>query len=166
VVICYNCNSPGHFARNCTMMSDLSSMNTPVFQKVCAKCKRFGHWKSECTPAVQMRSSKCYNCGQFGHFAASCVNRQVDQQSWSYPRQVPQPPPDPPLAPTLPCPPPPPPVPVYSWWPRGSTLLGESAPNVAPNIAPDVAPKVVRTVVIDLTSLIQGPHTGEDLSPD
>jgi hypothetical protein len=79
---------------------------------------------------VQMRASKCYNCRRFGHFAARCVNRQVFQQGWSYPRQVPQPPPDLPLPPNPPCPPPPPPVPVCSWWPRGTNLLtGDSTSN-------------------------------------
>jgi hypothetical protein len=148
--MCFNCNSPGPFARNCTMFADLRHMNIRVTHKQCAKCKRYGHWKNECTPEVQMRSSKCYNCCQFGHFSARCVNRQVHQQGWSYPRQVPQPPPDPPLPPNPPCPPPPPPVPVYSWWPRGTTLLtGHSTSNT------------VRTIEIDLTSVTRGPHTGK-----
>jgi hypothetical protein len=85
-------------------------MNTPVYHKQCAKCKRFGYWKNECTPAVQMSASKCYNCGHFGHFASRCSNRQVFQQSRSLPDRTP-PPPEPPVPPN---PPPPPPLPP-SW---------------------------------------------------
>jgi hypothetical protein len=107
VVMCFNCNSPSHFARNCTMLADLRKMNTPVCHKQCAKCKRYGHWKIECTPALQLRHSKCYNCGRFGHFHSRCTNRQVFQQAWSLPERAPRPP-DPPMPPMPPAPPPPP----------------------------------------------------------
>ncbi len=115
-------------------------------------------------------------------------------QPWSRPDRTLRPPPEPPLPPNPPAPPPPPctqelvPAPVYSWWPRGATLLdGSSAPEVpsvptgnvtienaprnvpdeAPNEAPDKTPGPVRTITIDLTlGMYKGPHTGDYLSPE
>ncbi len=165
-------------------------MGIRVPHKQCAKCKRFGHLKGECTPEVQMRASKCYNCGRFGHFSSRCTYRQVLDQPWSRPDRTLRPPPEPPLPPNPPAPPPPPctqdlvPAPVYSWWPRGATLLeGSTAPEVhsvstgnvtienapgkvhdeAPNEAPDKTPGPVREFIIDLT-MYKGPHTGDYLS--
>jgi hypothetical protein len=88
------------------MLADLRIMDTHVCHKQCAKCKRYGHWKKDRTPALQLRHSKCYNCGRFGHFHSRCTNRQVFQQGWSLLERAP---PEPPIPPNPPAPPPPPP---------------------------------------------------------
>ena len=108
IVMCFNCNSPGHFARDCRLFYDLRQMGIRVPHKQCAKCKRFGHLKVECTPEVQMRASKCYNCGRFGHFSSRCTYQQVLDRPWSRPDRTLRPPPEPPFTPNTPAPPPPP----------------------------------------------------------
>ena len=115
-----------------------------------------------------------------------CSYRQVFQQSWSIPDRTLRPPPEPPLQPNPTAPPPPPPIPVYSWWPRGATLLdGDSAPEApsvptgsvtienAPGNVPDEAPNEapattlgpLRTITF-LPAIYKGPHSGDYLSPE
>ena len=81
------------------------------------------------------------------------------------------------------------PAPVYSWWPRGATLLNggsapeapsvptgnvpienapDNAPEEAPNETPDITPGPVREFDWDCFPPVKykGPHTGEPLSPE
>ena len=39
-------------------------------QTVCRRCRREGHWASECTQAIT-----CFKCGQEGHMSRECPTR-------------------------------------------------------------------------------------------
>ncbi|GBP11650.1 CCHC-type zinc finger protein CG3800 [Eumeta japonica] len=63
---CYNCNRPGHFARECSSGGGRGGSGRDVrrshFREKCFKCNQFGHFARNCPEA----SERCYRCNDIG----------------------------------------------------------------------------------------------------
>ena len=81
--VCYNCNTPGHVARECRRPRSLNPQ-AGAFQLVCSICNARGHAAQNCNrgqlPANQ-NTRVCFTCGVGGHIARNCPNVRPAGQS-------------------------------------------------------------------------------------
>ena len=61
-VICFYCNAPGHFKRDCPKLSGRGEAK-------CFNCNEPGHFKGNC-PKLNRR--RCFYCNEPGHFRGNC----------------------------------------------------------------------------------------------
>ena len=76
---CYNCDQPGHLARNCPSASGAGDTSRNVARNghggKCYNCDQPGHLARNCSSdSARPRVGNCYNCNQSGHLARDCRN--------------------------------------------------------------------------------------------
>ena len=69
--VCYQCQQPGHWARQCPQRQKPTKGN-------CYRCNS-GHWANECPQKQKPVKGNCYRCNEEGHWANECPQAQQPQ---------------------------------------------------------------------------------------
>ena len=73
IVVCYNCDQPGHYSRNCTKPKGIITPPRLSSNTTCYNFNKHGHYSRDCTNPKKRR--ECFRCGGVGHYANACSVR-------------------------------------------------------------------------------------------
>jgi len=78
---CYNCGKAGHISRDCDVGGGSSSMMGSIGgagRRDCYSCGKPGHISRDCPDGGfggRSDNRKCYACGGFGHISRDCTSQ-------------------------------------------------------------------------------------------